>query len=360
MSRRLNAFGLILGSATLISAMAWAATDTPRVKPAPARTAVAAKGQPTPQAASAAAQSPGTAPVPLLWKVSDRDNTLYLLGSLHLLKPSDYPLSVEVDAAFDDAEKVVFEVALDELADPATAQKFMLAAGYGDDRRLSTVVPQVLREKLDRLLARHGGSIAAIDGYEPWFVNLSLTLGMAGAQGFQPEIGLDQHLARRAIEAGKATGALESIDFQLNALDSSPMDEQVAGLVDFVDRFDEMPSVLNQLHDAWRSGDVARLEQLTRVEMQDKAPASYRIMNVDRNDAWVPQLQAMLDGQGKDDDVLVVVGSLHLLGADGVVEKLRAKGYAVERVCSACSAAAAAGTAPHSKGAPAPGVAQPH
>lgn len=344
MSRRLNAFGLILGSATLISAMAWAATDTPRVRPAPGRT-VAAKAPPAAPAAPAVVSASGRAPVPLLWKVSDRDNTLYLLGSLHLLKPSDYPLSTEVDAAFDDAEKVVFEVALDELADPATAQKFLLAAGYGDDRRLSTVVPQVLREKLDRLLARHGGSIAAIDGYEPWFVNLSLTLGMAGAQGFQPEIGLDQHLARRAIEAGKATGALESIDFQLNALDASPMDEQVAGLVDFVDRFDEMPAVLNDLHDAWRSGDVARLEQLTRVEMQEKAPASYRIMNVDRNDAWVPQLQTMLDTQGKGNDVLVVVGSLHLLGADGVVEKLRAKGYAVERVCAACPVATTAGAA---------------
>ena len=202
----------------------------------------------------------------------------------------------------------------------------------------STVVPAVLREKLDRLLARQGSSIAAVDGFEPWFVNLSLTLGMAGAQGFQAEMGLDQHLARRAIEAGKATGALESIDFQLGALDASPMEEQVAGLVDFVDRFAEMPAVLTELHDAWRSGDTGRLEQLTRVEMQEKAPASYRIMNVQRNDAWVPQLQAMLDGQGKDDDVLVVVGSLHLLGSDGVVEKLRAKGYAVERVCSACSA----------------------
>lgn len=279
-----------------------------------------------------------TAPVPLLWKVSDRDNTLYLLGSLHLLKPSDYPLSGDVDRAFADAEKVVFEVALEELADPATAQKFLLAAGYGDERRLSTVVPPVLREKLDRLLARQGSSIAAIDRFEPWFVNLSLTLGMAGAQGFQAEMGLDQHLARRAIEAGKVTGALESIDFQLGALDASPMEEQVAGLVDFVDRFAEMPAVLTELHDAWRSGDTGRLEQLTRVEMQEKAPASYRIMNVQRNDAWVPQLQAMLDGQGKDDDVLVVVGSLHLLGSDGVVEKLRAKGYAVERVCSACSA----------------------
>ena len=341
MSRRLHAIALILGSATLISAMAWAATDAPRVAPAPTRGLAPAKSKAATEGGSAmAAPTSSTAPVPLLWKVSDRDNTLYLLGSLHLLKPSDYPLSSDVDRAFDDAEKVVFEVALEELSDPATAQKFMLAARYADDRRLSTVVPPVLREKLDRLLARQGGSIAAIDGFEPWFVNLSLTLGMAAAQGFKAEIGLDQHLARRAVEAGKATGALESIDFQLAALDASPMDEQVAGLVDFVDRFAEMPGVLDELHSAWRLGDAARLEQLTRVEMQEKAPASYRIMNVQRNDAWLPQLQAMLDGQGKGNDVLAVVGSLHLLGSDGVVEKLRAKGYTVDRLCSACTATA--------------------
>ncbi|GAB3751733.1 TraB/GumN family protein [Lysobacter olei] len=340
MSRRPNALGLILGSATLISAVAWAATEAPRVAPAPTRAMAVAKDSAVSASLAKTAEAPGkvadTSPVPLLWKVSDRDNAVYLLGSLHLLKPSDYPLSGDVDRVFDEAEKVVFEVALDELSDPATAQKFMLAAGYSDDRRLSNVVPPVLREKLDRLLARQGGSIAAIDGFEPWFVNLSLTLGMAGAQGFRAEMGLDQHLARRALEAGKVTGALESIDFQLNALDASPMDEQVAGLVDFVDRVDEMPKVLNELHDAWRNGDTVRLEQLTRVEMQEKAPASYQIMNVQRNDAWVPQLQAMLDGHGKDSDVLVVVGSLHLLGSDGVVEKLRAKGYAVERICAAC------------------------
>lgn len=50
-----------------------------------------------------------TPPVPLLWKVSDADNSLYLLGSFHLLKPEDYPLSAEVDAAFADAEALLFE-----------------------------------------------------------------------------------------------------------------------------------------------------------------------------------------------------------------------------------------------------------
>lgn len=348
---RANVLGLLLTSVSVVSAVAWAATrDVPKAgvdRAGPQQTAMsaAAAGDDTstvPSTPGASADPQGTPPVPLLWKVSDANNSLYLLGSLHLLKPADYPLSADVDQAFATAERVVFEVSMAELREPATAQKFATAATFADERRLSTVLPPLLREKLDRLLARQGGaSVAMLDALEPWYVNLSLTLGMAQREGFVADIGLDQHLAQRAADAGKPTGALETIDFQLDALDGAPLNEQVDGLVEFVDRFDEMPGVLGELHAAWREGDVVRLERLTREEMQSKAPESYRIMNVARNDAWVPKLQAMLDG--KRDDVLVVVGALHLLGQDGVVEKLRAKGYEVTRVCTACDAVAGPG-----------------
>ena len=83
-------------------------------------------------------------------------------------------------------------------------------------------------------------------------------------------------------------------------------------------------------------GDADALLNDMGAEMRTEYPALYQRINVARNDAWVPKLQRMLDdAHGRD--TLVVVGSLHLLGEDGVVEKLRAKGYAVERICSACA-----------------------
>ncbi|HWS78966.1 MAG TPA: TraB/GumN family protein, partial [Thermomonas sp.] len=72
--------------------------------------------------------------------------------------------------------------------------------------------------------------------------------------------------------------------------------------------------------------------------MARKTPESYRLLDVDRNNAWLPKIEARLK-ESRADDTLVVVGSLHLLGDDGLVEMLRAKGYAVERVCEACDAA---------------------
>lgn len=288
-----------------------------------------------PAPSAATALSMAAPPVPLLWKLSHDDNTVHLLGSFHLLKDDDYPLSDDIDSAFEAADRVVFEVPPEQLSDPALGQKLLAAAAYEDGGTLSEVLPAAMREKFNRILAGSGSSIAQFDQYQPWFVNLSLVLGISQSLGFSGENGLDQHLMRQAAEAGKPTAGLETIDDQLQMLDSTPMDEQIASLAEFIDDPQEVPAMLTELHLAWRQGDLDALDRLTVEEMREKTPESYRLINVERNDDWVPQIRRMLD-QGQAQDTLVVVGALHLLGEDGVVEKLRAKGYTVERVCSAC------------------------
>jgi uncharacterized protein len=287
----------------------------------------------TPNVPAATSTPVKVPPRPLLWKVSDKDNALYLLGSFHLLKADDYPLSSDVEQAFAESEKVVFEVPPSDLMDPATAQKLQTVAGYGDERKLSTVLPAEVREKLGLMLG--ADRIVTFDAFEPWFINLSLLMGVSQQMGFQADQGLDQHLMQRAAAANKPTAGLESIDEQLRILDSTPMNEQIAGLQDFLDNPTEVPEMLREMHDAWRNADIDRLNALANDEMRNKTPETYRLINVERNDAWLPQLQQMLD-KSKRGDTMVVVGAMHLLGSDGVVEKLRAKGYKVERICSAC------------------------
>jgi len=311
----------LLAAATL-------ATATEMAPPAPAADAATAT-------ATIAATTPSAPPLPLLWKVSDADNAVYLLGSFHLLKESDYPVSADIEAALAGSARVVFEITPEQLKDPATTQKFTQAASFGDGRTLSSVLPADLRERLEALLVPQGGSVARLDAYKPWFVNLSLVMGLSQSLGFSAEQGLDQYLMKRAAAGGKVTGGLESIDAQLQALDGSPMAEQVAGLGDFLDQPQDMPAMLGDMHAAWRRGDVEQLEALTGDDMREHTPETYRMVVVERNDAWTPKLRAMLDGADTT-DTLVVVGALHLLGDDGVVEKLRAQGYRVERICSAC------------------------
>ena len=290
-----------------------------------------------PQAAAPVAQ---TARHPLLWKVSDADNSVYLLGSFHLLKQEDYPLPKEIDAAFDDAESLVFEIDPREMTAPETATTIRKYAAYEEGQSLSTVLPKPTLDKLGNLVSLTGGSVQTLEQSEPWMVSLSLVLGITNAMGFKAELGLDRHLMERAAKAGKPTGGLETIEAQMQAMDSVPYAEQASGLDEFLDDPKQAIKQMQDMHGWWRSGDVARLDSEMRAEMANKTPESYKLLDVDRNDAWVPKIETRLK-DSKADDTLVVVGTLHLLGEDGLVEKLRAKGYAVERVCEGCEAPAA-------------------
>lgn len=295
----------------------------------------AAFAEQQPQAATPAAAPARQA---LLWKVSDADNSVYLLGSFHLLKQEDYPLPKEIDAAFDDAESLVFEVDPREMTAPETMATIQKYAAYDAGKSLSTVLPKTTHDKLGNLMSLSGGSVQALEQSEPWMVSLSLLLGITNAMGFKAELGMDRHLMARAAEAGKPTAGLETIEEQMKAMDSVSHAEQAQGLQEFLDDPKQAIQQLQDMHAWWRDGDVAKLDREMRAEMARKSPESYRLLDVERNNAWLPKVEARLKESGAD-DTLVVVGTLHLLGDDGLVEKLRAKGYTVERLCDGCSVA---------------------
>lgn len=296
---------------------------------------IAAAGQS--QAAAAGAQP---ARHSLLWKVSDADNSVYLLGSFHLLRQEDYPLPKEIDAAFDDAESLLFEVDPREMTAPETAATIQKYAAYEQGQSLSTVLPKATLDKLGNLLSLTGGSVQTLERSEPWMVSLSLVLGITNAMGFRADLGLDRHLMERAAQAGKPTAGLETIEAQMAAMDAVPHAEQASGLDEFLDDPKQAIKQMQDMHGWWRSGDVVRLDSEMRAEMAKKTPQTYKLLDVQRNDAWLPKIEARLK-ESKGDDTLVVVGTLHLLGDDGLVDKLRAKGYAVERMCEGCEAPAA-------------------
>lgn len=317
--------------------------------PAPAPTT------PAPRAAAAlpANEAVATAtapPIPLLWKVSDADNEVYLLGSFHLLKPDDYPLSRDVDLAFVDAEALVFELAPEEMASPQLGMQMGQAALRTDGTRLSDALPPQTASRLDAWVARNGAALAkqgiqpqALQMFEPWFVALMVTLTGMAEQGLDASLGLDAHMAARAARAQKPTSGLETGAQQIAFLDGMGAAEQQQFLEEALGESGQDGSDVRKLHAAWRAGDAETMWSGMALEMRTRYPALYQRINVARNDAWVPKIEARLARAGRD-DTLVVVGALHLLGEDGIVEKLRARGHAVERICSACNAPSIAPT----------------
>ncbi|MAL03907.1 MAG: hypothetical protein CL625_06510 [Arenimonas sp.] len=271
-------------------------------------------------------------PRPLLWKVSDADNSVYLLGSFHLLRKGDYPLAASTDQAFEDAESVVFELSPAEMNDPALGQMMGAAARREDGKRLQdTLAPETWRQ-LEAWAQRRAVPLENLQGFEAWFVSLTISLVEMQALGLDAKMGLDRHFAQRATEAGKPTEGLETGAEQIALFDGMDPRLQQQSLEDVLSDAGEMEQNINRLHALWRQGDVAGMEAETNQRMREDYPELYARINRDRNLAWLPVIRKRLDRGGEDEDVLVVVGALHLLGEDGLVRLLRDAGYTVERL----------------------------
>ena len=224
--------------------------------------------------------------------------------------------------------------------------------GYGEEAlTLSQVLPKPTRDRLETLVKASGGSMEALEHQEPWAVSMGLVLGVSQGWAFRADLGLDRHLmargsgrqtCRRARDHRRSADAGDGC--RCRARSRSSLDDFVRDPRKAVRQLDDM-------HAWWRDGDVAKLDGEDARRDGRKTPASYRLLDVRRNQAWLPPGGGRLDAPAGQ-DTLVVVGSLHLLGSDGLVEQLRATGRydradlrRLRRGAGALSAQAVAGTA---------------
>lgn len=285
-------------------------------------------------------------PVPMLWKLTAGQRHLYLLGSFHLLKDEDYPLSPDVTAIEAIADRLVLEIPPQELNSPQMPQKMLAAALRQDGTRLDSDLPPELAQRLrDWTQANAKGLKEAqippqvLQMFHPWFVGMTVSLVEMVKSGLDPELGLDQHMAGAAEgENAIPSVGLETADEQIALLAEMSLEQQLQFLDDALGNDEEQrQQELEDLHGLWRNGDVDGLWQHAALPMRDAFPDLYQRINVQRNDAWLPKLEALLADE-QYQHTLVVVGALHLVGEDGVIEKLRARGHSIERICSACVA----------------------
>jgi uncharacterized protein YbaP (TraB family) len=264
----------------------------------------------------------------VLWTVEGQHNTVYLLGSIHVLRASDGGLPQVADAAYADAEQLVMEIDMDE----AAAEPLALV---GSMQRAATLpAGQTLRGVLGSDYAHvqaqaleAGVDLAALDGYAPWFVALTLMTLELAKRGFDPALGIEQTLAARASTDHKPITGLETAEQQFAVLSSLPLPEQKRFLLMSLEEAGRMDEELESMLTAWRTGNTDKLETLLTAEF-DKFPELYKPLTEDRNRAWMGKLVDLLD---EDDDYLVVVGALHLVGHNSVVDLLRERGYEVRQ-----------------------------
>jgi uncharacterized protein len=262
------------------------------------------------------------------WKASGKGGAVYLVGSVHLLTNDFYPLPPPFDAAYRDADLLVEEVDMGELTDPAS-QMALLSRGMLPS---STPLDKVIAPDTYALLAKRaealGAPIAPFKMLKPWMAALTLVQLEWQQAGFDPQLGLDRHFYDRAKTDGKTTQGLETAEYQVSRLDGMTMEQQERLLAESLKEADEEKANMKKLIEGWRSGDAAAVERIVLSELKQE-PVLYQRLLVERNRNWLPKIEALFTRPRR---ALVVVGAAHLVGPDGLIAALKAKGYTIEQL----------------------------
>jgi uncharacterized protein YbaP (TraB family) len=259
-----------------------------------------------------------------LWSLKGKTNTVYLLGSVHFLNASEQ-LPAALENAYREAEVLVMEIDMDDL-DPAETQRTTMELGMQPaGQSLQQQLGQQTYARLETRAREVGIDPALLNRFRPWFAGMTLMQLQLMKMGLAPAAGVEQRFTTRATADKKPIHGLETLREQLGMLAGLPEKQQREFLLYSIEDADRMEEEVDDLLKAWRRGDTKALAQLL-AEGFDRYPDLYRPLTTDRNRHWVPQVEDLLDDR---EDYLVVVGTLHLVGKDSLIDLLEGKGHRV-------------------------------
>jgi uncharacterized protein YbaP (TraB family) len=260
-------------------------------------------------------------PLPL-WELETDNGRVFMMGSVHFLRASDYPLPAGLEAAYQLADTLVMEVDMDDL-DPMQAQTILTDIGTNPNGAgLSSVIGASAYAEASGLAQELGVPLMLFDQFKPWFAALSITQLRMMQLGFDPNWGIETQLTAKARGDGKPVLGLETLEQQLGFLDKLDDETQKVFLLQSLQDATELENEVSTIMTAWRSGNSAALEELL-IEGLQEAPRLFDSILVQRNRNWVPQI---IDLSRQPGDVLIIVGAMHLVGDDSVLEMLADRG----------------------------------
>jgi uncharacterized protein len=263
-----------------------------------------------------------------LWKAQGPRATVYLLGSVHVLKKEDYPLPWELDAAYTNSAMVAFETDIGELESGPTQMKFLTKSMLPLGQTLAEQVSPAFYTAFTNELVLAGMPLLMFERLKPAMAAVTLTALELQKLGFDPEYGLDKHFYARARKDGKPVAALETVDFQFDLLNGLSKEESELLMKTTLEDIDRAKKECAEMINAWRTGNAEALDKLLN-EASREAPVLFKRLLTDRNYNWAPKIREWLQG---DKNVLVVVGAAHLVGKQGLVTLLRNDGFKVEQL----------------------------
>ena len=275
----------------------------------------------------------------LLWKISGNglEKPSYVFGTHHVAPASMLDSIPGFNQAITSCDAVYGEVEKEGLVGAETQQKMLAMITAPADSTLSTVLDAKTIAAIDSIFKDFSGGMAGaaqLEAMKPAFVETQLTLiaTMKLFPTFNPAEQIDISVQTRAAQLGKPTAGFESADFQLDSLYGAPSSLQARDLTKTVTNFHKTQQSSLTLADSYKHQDLNALysAMMKELDEEDYSPeeknARFEKIFTSRNKNWVEKLITLMPQQS----ILVVVGSGHLPGDDGLLDLLKRKGYTVE------------------------------
>lgn len=260
-----------------------------------------------------------------LWQLEGNTNRIYLLGSIHLLREQDHPLPSAIYDAYEDSDKLIMELDMDDM-DPIEGQTLSNQMGLiQDGRTLRDLMGETLYSEAEVLAEAMQVPLALLAQSEPWYAAMNIEIMLLMRIGFNPQFGVETSLMNLAVAESKEILGLETLRQQLEFLDGLSVEAQRDMLMQALSEGVDMQETMDSMIDAWRTGDVEYMEDNLLTDMQDY-PELNRVIVDNRNLDWTNQIESLLDDEI---DYLIVVGTLHLVGDNGVPTLLLERGHEV-------------------------------
>jgi uncharacterized protein len=263
-------------------------------------------------------------PLHALWELHGKHNTVYILGSIHVLRPSDYPLAPAVLNAYGNAKSILMEVNLAEVDSQLMQTELLASARLPEGKTLPLILGDARYKRAQTLARDVGVDLAIFDAFAPWFAAEAISQLQLQQLGFQPQSGVEMFFLDRARTDSKSVAGLETVHDQIALFEALSMDEQADYLISSLEEAHDLPKEVNAMVHAWANGDTQWFADQLKSEI-GRDPALYDSVLVARNRKWVPKIEALLND---DKNYLVIVGTGHLVGESSVIALLKKDGIA--------------------------------
>ncbi|HEY2179693.1 MAG TPA: TraB/GumN family protein [Caulobacteraceae bacterium] len=270
--------------------------------------------------------APATFAQPAVWTVRSPHATAVIFGSIHLLPPGLDWQPPALAAALAEADELWFELPIDELTGGEAARlaqsRGLLARG---DSLFNHLAPGE-RTRLEAAGERLGLPARFLAPMRPWLAEVTLSLAQDSQAGAVAGQGVEQQISA-AAPRGARRRAFETTGEQIGFLSNASMADQVASLDETLAEITDDPDLYQRVVRTWMAGDLDGLQRDALTPLAKASPKLYRRLITDRNRRWAAILARRLEGHG---DIVVVVGTGHLVGPGGLPALLRARGLTVE------------------------------